>query len=73
MNRLDRMKEKGLIKEYDIKGNLVTCDYKVIVIFEFNCRNYYIAFERISHQILNYSNELEEMIKHEIKNIINKI
>lgn len=73
MNRLDRMKEKGLIKEYDITGNFITCDYKVMVIFEFNYRKYYIVLDRVSHQELNYSNELEEMIKHEIKNVINKI
>ena len=73
MKRVDRRKEKGLIKEYDIIGNFITCDYKVMVIFEFNYRKYYIALDRVSHQMLNYSNELEEMIKHEIKNVINKI
>ena len=73
MNRLDRMKEKGLIKEYDITGNFVTCDYKVIVIFEFNYRKYYISIDRVSHQMLNYGHELEKIIKYEMKNLIDKI
>lgn len=73
MNRLDRMKEKGLIKEYDITGDFVTCDYKVMVIFEFNYRKYYIAIDRVSHQMLNYGHELEKIIKYEMKNLIDKI
>lgn len=36
MNRLDRMKNKGLIQEYNITENFVPCDYRVIVIFEAN-------------------------------------
>ena len=36
MNRLDRMKNKGLIQEYNITENFVPCDYRAIVIFEFN-------------------------------------
>ena len=73
MNRLDRMKNKGLIKEYDITGDFVTCDYKVMVIFEFNYRKYCIVLDRVSHQMLNYGHELEKIIKYEMKNLIDKI
>ena len=36
MNRLGRMKNKGLIQEYNITENFVPCYYRAIVIFEFN-------------------------------------
>lgn len=73
MNRLDRMKNKGLIQEYNITENFVPCDYRVIVIFEFNYRKYYVAVEKVSHQMLNYGHELEDIIKYEMKNLIDKI
>ena len=46
MNRLGRMKNKGLIQEYNITQNFVLCDYKAIVIFEFNYKTIGVVEQR---------------------------